>query len=180
MKTKIFYYVHGTTTDNASNLCSGWKEALLNELGRKQAFNLGKVVREKKISFDAVFTSDLKRAIVSSNIAFPEYEKIKDSRLRECNYGDLDGKEKKLVVYEEHINNPFPNGESLMDVEKRMRSFLNEIKKNYAGKTIAIVAHRAPQLALEVITKGISWEEAIESDWRKSGDWKPGWEYIIE
>ena len=73
MKTKIFYYVHGTTTDNASNLCSGWKEALLNELGRKQAFNLGKVVREKKISFDAVFTSDLKRAIVSSNIAFPEY-----------------------------------------------------------------------------------------------------------
>ena len=61
-----------------------------------------------------------------------------------------------------------------------MRSFLNEIKKNYSGKTIAIVAHRAPQLALEVITKGISWEEAIESDWRKSGDWKPGWEYIIE
>ena len=64
-------------------------------------------------------------------------------------------------------------------LKKRMRSFLNEIKKNYAGKTIAIVAHRAPQLALEVITKGISWEEAIERDWRKSGGWKPGWEYTI-
>ena len=34
--------------------------------------------------------------------------------------------------------------------------------------------------ALEVITKGISWDEANKNDWRKTGDWQPGWEYIIE
>ena len=28
---KIIYFVHGTTTDNASKLCSGWKEAMLND-----------------------------------------------------------------------------------------------------------------------------------------------------
>ena len=44
---------------------------------------------------------------------------------------------------------------------------------------MAIVAHRAPQLALEVILNGLSWQEAINNDWRKTGDWKPGWEYII-
>ena len=31
---KIIYYVHGTTTDNASKKCSGWKQAQLNDLGR--------------------------------------------------------------------------------------------------------------------------------------------------
>ena len=178
MDTKIIYFVHGTTTDNASKLCSGWKEAMLNDLGKEQAKNLGNTVKD--IKFDIIFTSDLKRAIESSNITFPDYEKITDRRLRECNYGDLDGFSKDLVVYEEHIDETFPNGESLKDVERRVRDFVDYIKKNYKGKTIGIVAHRAPQLALEVITKNISWEEANKNDWRKSGAWRPGWEYIIK
>ena len=180
METKIIYFVHGTTTDNAEKLCSGWKEAMLNELGKEQAKNLGNVSRERKDNFDIIFTSDLKRAIESSNIAFPDINKIIDKRLRECNYGDLDGKHKSLVMYEEHIDNPFPNGESLKDVENRMREFIEYLKENHKGKTIGIVAHRAPQLALEVITKGITWEEAINNDWRKTGDWQPGWVYIVE
>lgn len=179
MQTKIIYFVHGTTTDNAAKLCSGWKEAMLNELGRQQAKELGDVIKGKEIVFDVIFTSDLKRAVESSDIAFPEYEKIIDARLRECNYGDLDGKHKSLVIYEDHIIEKFPNGESLKDVEIRIRDFIEFLKENYSGQTIGIVAHRAPQLALEFITKGISWEEAIASDWRKTGDWQPGWEYIL-
>lgn len=180
MSIKIMYFVHGTTTDNASKLCSGWKEAMLNELGKEQAENLGRVSRERGDIFDVMFTSDLKRAIDSSNIAFPNVDKIRDNRLRECNYGDLDGEHKSLVIYEEHVDLKFPNGESLKDVENRMRDFVNYLKDNYDGKTIGIVAHRAPQLALEVITKSISWEEANQNDWRKTGDWQPGWEYEIK
>ena len=180
MATKIIYFVHGTTTDNAAKLCSGWKETMLNDLGREQAENLGKVSRERGDKIDVMFTSDLKRAIESSDIAFPEITKITDNRLRECNYGNLDGEHKSLVVYEEHVSVPFPNGESLEDVEKRMREFVAYLQANYSGKTIGIVAHRATQLALEVIIKGISWEEANANDWRKTGDWQPGWEYIIK
>lgn len=178
METKIMYFVHGTTYDNSTEKCSGWKQVELNELGKEQAVNLGKVTKDLK--FDVVFTSDLVRAIDSSNLAFPEYEKKVDERLRECNYGDYDGESKKLVVYEEHIDNPFPNGESLKDVEKRILDFINYVKKDYKGKTIAIVAHRAPQLALEVLTKNLSWKEALENDWRKTKSWQPGWEYIIK
>ena len=176
---KIIYFVHGTTTDNAAKLCSGWKEAMLNDLGKEQALSLGNVSRERGDKFDAVITSDLKRAVESSNIAFPDYDKITDSRLRECNYGDLDGEHKSLVIYEEHIDEAFPNGESLKDVEKRIREFVSWLKVNYDGKTVAIVAHRAPQLALEVISKNITWEEANKGDWRKTGDWQPGWEYEV-
>lgn len=168
MKTELIYFVHGTTYDNASKKCSGWKQVELNELGKEQALNLGKI--NKDIKFDVIFTSDLIRAIDSANIAFPNVKKIQDKRLRECNYGDLDGEDKNLIVYEDHIDVPFPNGESLKDVEVRVQSFINDILKEYKGKTIGIVAHRAPQLAFEVITKNISWETANENDWRKTGD----------
>ena len=178
MNTKIIYFVHGTTYDNASGRCSGWKQVELNDLGKEQAVKLGETVKD--IKFDVIFTSDLVRAIDSSNLAFPNQDKIIDSRLRECNYGDFDGGDKSLVVYENYIDKPFPNGESLKDVEKRIREFLDEIKQEYKGKTIGIVAHRAPQLAIEVITKNISWEEAINNDWRKTKSWQPGWEYFIK
>ena len=84
------------------------------------------------------------------------------------------------MVYEEHIDSPFPNGECLKDVEKRIRDFISFLKEKYNNKIVGIVAHRAPQLALEVITKNISWEEAIEKDWRKQKTWQPGWKYVID
>ena len=105
---------------------------------------------------------------------------IIDSRLRECNYGDLDGHPNSGVIYEDHINEAFPNGESMQDVERRLRDFCEYLLKEFDGKHIAIVAHKAPQLALEVITKGISWDEAIEKDWRKTKAWQPGWTYIVK
>ena len=178
METKIIYFVHGTTTDNASGKCSGWKQAKLTEIGKERAIKLGKI--RKNTHFDVIFTSDLVRAIDSAKLAFPDVEHIQDARLRECNYGDLEGKDKNLVIYEEHIEKPFPNGESLKDVEKRIRNFIEFLKDNYQGKTVGIVAHRAPQLALEVITKGISWKEANKNDWRKTKAWQPGWEYMIK
>ena len=178
MKTKLIYFVHGTTYDNASKKCSGWKQVELNELGKEQAANLGEL--NLNIDFDIIFTSDLVRAMETANIAFPNVKKIQDERLRECNYGDLDGQDKHLIVYEDHVDIPFPNGESLKDVEKRIESFIKDLKENYKGKTIGIISHRAPQLAFEVLTKKISWEEANKNDWRKTGDWKPGWEYNID
>ena len=178
MNTKIIYFVHGTTYDNASEKCSGWKQVGLNELGKEQAKSLGEVT--KNLKFDVIFTSDLIRAIDSANIAWPKHKKVQDRRLRECNYGDYDGKSKNLVIYEDHIENPFPKGESLKDVEKRIAEFIEYIKQNYYGKTVAIVAHRAPQLAFEVLTKKITWDEALNNDWRKTKDWQPGWKYIIE
>lgn len=178
METKIIYFVHGTTYDNATEKCSGWKQIELNDLGKKQAKALGETTKDLK--FDVMFTSDLVRAIDSAHIAWPEFEKIQDKRLRECNYGDYDGESKDLVIYEDHIDNPFPNGESLKDVEARTADFIEYVKTEYSGKTIAIVAHRAPQLAFEVLTKNITWEEANANDWRKTKAWQPGWEYIVE
>ena len=173
---EIIYFVHGTTFDNAASKCSGWRQVELNELGKQQAIDLGKSTH---YHFDILFTSDLIRAIETSRLAWPEVKKITDLRLRECNYGDMDGKDSSLVSLDKHIEIAFPNGESLKDVEQRIRDFLKDIKQNYANQQIGIIAHRATQLAIEVITKNITWEEAIQNDWRKTKDWKPGWKYEI-
>ncbi len=131
-------------------------------------------------SFDAVFTSDLRRAIDSAKLTWGDkYPTFADKRLRECNYGDLNGKDSDVVepMQENSITTPMPSGESYEDVKARIADFLDSMKSKYDGKHIAIVAHKAPQLALDVILKGMTWEEAFANDWRKQKAWKPGWEY---
>ena len=175
---KIIYFVHGTTVDNIENKSAGWNDVELSEKGIEQAISL-----KEKIDFDnidIVFSSDLIRAKQTAQIVFGgEKDIVFDSRIRECNYGDLNGKDSNFVNYEEHIVEKFPSGESLKDVEKRVKDFLEFLKNNYKDKNIAIVSHRAPQLAIEVMSKGISWDDAISNDWRKTKNWKPGWDYEI-
>jgi len=181
MTVKITYFVHGTTTDNEKDLATGWAQGELSELGRKQAEELDKLVFNRK--FDIVFCSDLKRAVDSARLGFEnKYKIIQDKRLRECNYGNFTQKSAKEFKNKlsEFVDKKFPNGESYKDVEKRIKDFLNFLKENFNDKHIAIVAHQAPQLALDVLLKGKSWKQAIEEDWRNKKAWQAGWEYVIE
>ena len=178
MAVKITYFVHGTTVDNENNKSSGWNDVKLSDLGIQQSKDLANLTADK--IFDAVFTSDLSRAIASADLAWGnKYPKFTDRRLRECNYGDLNGNASDIVepLQEKSITTPMPNGESYEDVKARINDFLNFIKNEYDGKHIAIVAHKAPQLALDVLLKGLTWDEAFANDWRKQMTWKPGWEY---
>lgn len=182
MSIHITYFVHGTTTDNEKEISSGWKDVELSELGVEQSLRLKEQTRDKK--FDVVFCSDLKRAHDSAKLAWDRiYTIIPDARLRECNYGKLNGAPSSIVEpmqEEECLTSKFPDGESYEDVKARIADFLEFLKKNYDGKNVAIVGHKAPQLALDVLIKGKTWEEAHKEDWRKTKSWKPGWDYEIQ
>ncbi len=181
MAVKITYFVHGTTTDNERNISSGWSDAGLSEPGRKQSLELKEQTKNK--SFDVVFCSDLKRALESAKLTWEGIVPIiTDQRLRECNYGNYNGKPSSVVepMQENMVWDKFPNGESYEDVKARIADFLEFLKQNHDGKSVAIVAHKAPQLALEILLKGKTWEQAFAEDWRKTHAWKPGWEYILE
>lgn len=180
MSVKITYFVHGTTIDNEKDLSSGWNDVGLSELGKRQSEEL--TDKTSKYNFDVVFTSDLSRAYSSAKITWGEKYKInQDSRLRECNYGDLNGKSSDDVepLQEESTTTPMPNGESYEQVKARIADFLDDLKKNYDGKHVAIVAHKAPQLALDVLLRDMTWEQAFANDWRKTKQWQPGWEYTL-
>jgi len=175
MSVSITYFVHGTTTDNEKNISSGSSDVGLSDLGVQQSITLrGQIEVEK---FDVVFCSDLKRAITSARLTFEDKVPIViDSRLRECNYGDFNAQRSSIVepLQEKAITERFPGGESYEDVKARIVSFLSDLKQNYDGKNVAIVAHKAPQLALDALLRGKTWEQAFAEDWRITKKWQRG------
>ena len=181
MSVQITYFVHGTTTDNEAHISSGWYDVELSELGIQQSKELTKLTEDKQ--FDVVFCSDLKRAVDSAQLTWGDtYKIIQDERLRECNYGDYNAKSSDEVepLQEQSITTPMPNGESYEMVKERIASFLSDVKRDYDGKHIAIVGHKAPQLALDVLLREMTWDQAFETDWRKTKSWQPGWEYNLD
>lgn len=180
MTINITYFVHGTTIDNENYISSGWYDVELSALGIQQSINLKKLIQGKR--FDVVFCSDLKRAVDSANLAFEGIAPIiPDKRLRECNYGKYNAQPSAIVepMQEKYIHEKFPEGESYEDVKTRIADFLDFLKKEYDGKAVAVVAHKAPQLALDVLLKNKTWEQAFAEDWRKTKAWQPGWEYVV-
>ena len=181
MSVSITYFPHGTTTDNEQGIASGWNDAELSEKGIQQSIQLKDQLDGKK--FDIVFCSDLKRARESATFTFEGTTPIiPDKRLRECNYGDLNGGPGSVVgpMQEKMITDRFLNGESYEDVKARIADFLQFLKQNYDGESVAIISHKAPQLSLEVLLNGKTWEQAFAEDWRNAKSWQPGLEYILK
>ena len=178
MSVKITFFVHCNSVDNTKGISSGWYDSPLSETGVKQSIELKGLIKDKK--FDVVFCSDLLRAIDSAALTFQGIAPIiSDTRLSECNYGSHNGNLSSIVepLQEKYITEKFPGGESYEDVKTRIADFLRFLKKNYDGKSVAIVAHKGPQLSLEVLLRGKTWKEAFRDDWRKTKSWQPGWEY---
>jgi broad specificity phosphatase PhoE len=181
MAVHITYFPHGTTYDNENHISSGWADTELSPLGIQQSKDLPGKIGDKR--FDVVFCSDLKRARDSVRFAFEgQTPIILDARLRECNYGAYNGKESAVVepMLEKMVAERFPEGESCKDVEDRITDFLNFLKQEYDGRSIAVISHKVPQLALEVLLKGKTWEQAFADDWRADKRWQSGWEYTLE
>ena len=169
----ITYFPHSTTKDNEAGICSGWNDVQLSELGIKQAAELRETINSQV--FDEIYCSDLKRASDSAKIMFPNSEIIYDARLREMNYGTMNGEHKNCFTGYLQYKQGFESGENLRLVETRIKSFLADV--NYKDKHIVVISHRFPQLAMEVILNGKSWSEALDTDWREIGHWVPGWKY---
>ena len=174
---EILFETHSTTTDNERWVASGWLDGQLSPLGRRQARELG----ERRVDEDvvAVFTSDLGRAAETARIAFggrglPIFH---DWRLRECNYGMLNGTAVARLEVERtrHVQDPYSGGESYMDVAARVRSFLHDLSPRYADKRVVVIGHSATKWALDHLLEGTPLEELVEGSFR----WQPGWLYTL-
>ena len=177
MSVKITFESHSTTLDNEARLASGWFDDDLSPLGLKQSVELGE--RRRNQGYDVVFCSDLQRSYKSGAIAFADTNTpiIIDSRLRECNYGDLNKVDKALVDGQrlERINIPYPNGESYMQTRDRMFAFLKYLKQNFDGKKVLIIGSRATQFGIQNYIEKTSYEELVVAKFT----WQPGWEYEL-
>lgn len=73
-------------------------------------------------------------------------------------------------------------GESYEQTSQRMKSFLNDLKKNFdnppigeTSKKVMIIGHRATQYGLEYLINGVSLKDVIRALW----SWQPGWTYFF-
>ena len=202
---KVYLFRHGETTFNRDGRFTGWLDPHLTALGRRQAEKIAKKLKDKK--FQVAFCTSLKRSIESLKPVLkghPECKKIiKDDRMIERNYGDLNGishdvfiknigrklyklevegdlitalekkdrkKIKKFLGEEEYklihrgFNVPPPNGESFAQVEKRVKSFIKDLRKIMIKSkvNVAISAHGNSIRLFRKIMENASVEQTVK------------------
>ena len=178
--SKLVLLRHGQSQWNLENRFTGWKDIGLSENGELEAKNSGRLIREKKIPIDVVYSSELKRAIDTAIIAMKEanYNHLfnndelimkKSISVNERDYGDLTGlnkqetaekygKEQVQIWRRSYGVNP-PGGESLKNVVERVKPYFEStMKKNLENKkNILLSAHgnslRALFLILDLYNK---------------------------
>ncbi|MEV4105892.1 histidine phosphatase family protein [Nonomuraea sp. NPDC049649] len=91
MTVEIVYETHSISEHNEAGIASGWLPGELSERGLALAVELGE--RRRDDGLDAVFSSDLRRAVQTALVALGDLgiPFIQDRRLRECHYGEFDG-----------------------------------------------------------------------------------------
>ena len=156
---------HGESEWNKLNLFTGFKDVELTETGIEEARKAGEEIAEKDIHFDVVFTSTLKRAYNTAEILLEAshindhlkmgsvWKMIKHDDLRERDYGDLTGLNKKetankygdeqVHIWRRSYDVPPPNGECLKDVVDRVKPYFDAHIKPLLdeGKNVLLAAH---------------------------------------
>ena len=165
---------HGESKWNLENRFTGWKDIELSPNGIKEAIQSGKLMSLNNLLIDVVYSSKLKRANHTAEIALKEgnYDHLfkdgnlivnKNIALNERDYGDLTGLNKKDTAEkygkdQVHIwrrsyeTNP-PGGESLKNVVERVEPYYEKFIKNdlHNGKNVLLSAHGNSLRALFLI-----------------------------
>lgn len=119
----VYIARHGETAWSLSGQHTGLTDLPLTEQGRKNATQLGALLRELQLQFAKVFTSPLQRAATTCELAGYGAVAERDPDLLEWNYGDYEG----LRTTEIHAKRPdwqlfrdgCPGGESPEQVGAR-------------------------------------------------------------
>ncbi len=171
MSVSVVFETHATSEDNEAGIATGWLPGRLSAAGREQARELGE--RRRGDGIEVVFTSDLGRAVETAEIAFSGggLSVVLDARLRECNYGRLNGTMEPLHDRAAHVDDPYPGGESWRQAVERVAGFLETLRHG----RVLLIGHSATRLALEVTANRRRLEELVEAPLA----WQPGWEYVL-
>jgi broad specificity phosphatase PhoE len=174
---ELVYETHSITVDNERGIATGRLPGELSEEGRRLAAELGERRRDDGVG--AVYTSDLARAVETASIAFggsgiPVHE---DARLRECDYGALNGAPVARLepLRARHVEEPWPGGESYRDCVERMRGFLADLAAAHDGERVVVIGHSATRWALDHLLHGTPLEELVDAPFA----WRPGWAYEV-
>ena len=171
MTLRVVYETHALSEDNERVIATGWLDGRLSAAGREGAAAFGE---RRRGTVDAIYASDLGRAVETARTAFGDGS-VLDARLRECDYGTLNGRpvHELDAVRLAHVEEPFPGGESYRDAVGRTESLLGDLRLRHAGGSVLLVGHAATRYALDHLLRGVPLAAAVGAPF----DWRPGWEY---
>ena len=153
MKLKVYVLRHTESIDNKNHIFSGDRDVELTDKGVEQAQKLA--AKLKDIEFNFAFTSPLQRCVHTLQIILEsqhQIEVVRDERLEERDYGLLEGHSKDKfargcfplfkVFHRSYWIAP-PGGESLRDVQIRVKGFMKDFEEAVAGKegNVVICTH---------------------------------------
>lgn len=180
---------HGESQWNLENRFTGWVDVDITTKGEKEAENAGKLLKNKNLKFDYLFTSVLKRAIRTAQITFENaaYSDIpteRDKALNERHYGALQGLNKAETAEkfgEEQVHlwrrsydipppseitelNPDGISESLKDTAARTIPYYNNKIEPlvFEGKNVIVVAHGNSLRSLVMYLDNLTQKEVLE------------------
>src|SRR5437773_2715181 len=156
MPTEIVFETHSWSEDNDRGIATGWLPGRLSARGRVLAAELGR--RRRNDGIAAVFTSDLRRAVETAEVAFEgtTIPILHDWRLRECDYGDCNGMPRQELYgrHSRYLDEPYPGGESWRQAVHRVAGFLHDLPSRWNNKRVVVVGHVATRWALDHFLQG--------------------------
>lgn len=164
---------HGQSEWNLKNLFTGWRDVDLTEQGVSEAKEAGRKLKSQGLVFDVAFTSALKRAQRTLDLALGEMGAsgtpiIRDQALNERDYGDLAGLNKddarkkwgedQVHIWRRSYDIAPPGGESLRDTLARtLPYYVQEIlPRVLRGERTIIAAHGNSLRALVMVLEKLS------------------------
>ena len=151
--THICFIRHGETTWNAERRMQGHIDIPLNTTGMGQAKRLANALTQTKYSFDAIYSSDLERALHTANVVANALSLAVQTtpQLRERNVGQLQGlllSEAPILlpeIWQSHIarelDHDLGGGESIRAFHQRMQGVLELLLRQHRGQSILAVSH---------------------------------------
>ena len=148
-KLELWLVRHGETDWNAEGRWQGHADVPLSEIGRDQAHRLAQ--RLEGVSFDAVISSDLVRALETARIVSARLGSspslVIDPRWREIHVGALSGltpaeaEARGLGRWHRPFDERYPDGESRAEMGVRVAQALTQVAREYAGKRAIVFSH---------------------------------------
>ncbi len=174
---RLIFETHSLSKDNELGRATGWLDGQLSDRGRGLARELGD--RRRNDGIAAVYVSDLGRAVETAEIAFAEtgIPIIRERRLRECNYGLLNGVPRAQLEADgpDSLDERFPEGESWREAVQRVDEFLHELARERDGYRVLVIGHMATWYALEAAANGARLDDLFSTPF----GWQEGWEYSL-
>ena len=180
----IYIIRHGQTELNISNALQGRSDHPLNDTGIRQAMEAAE--RLKGISFAAVYSSPLIRAVRTAEIIVPTLEPVIDERLIEMEYGPYEGKSLRelgpevLTFFRDFVHNPAPEGMEPLDsvvrrggefMEARCRTRENILVSTHAIAMKGILEYLTPASGGSYWSKSIGNCAVYTAEYLPDGTW---------